>query len=181
LVRYVLGPPRWGASQWLVLRQLLVIAAIQAKSFRLQLPNPGSDNGSQGSRGKFIQAAFKELHQLINIADVERVCASIFIVLLTVTKALGDMLLLSAPARSTPLKRLTQYLSLRGLMGWLDNRRREFWHGFKNALHLRCRVPQVLEARNRLVGALCTAIGGCDRPDALGNRRWKDYVLWFVL
>jgi hypothetical protein len=156
-----------------------VIAAIQAKSFGLQLLNPGSDNGSQGSRGEFIQAAFEELHQLIDIADVECVCA--FIVLLTVTKALGDMLLLSAPARSTPLKRLTRYLSLRGLMGWLDNRRREFWHSFRNVLHLRCRVPQVLEARNRLVGALCTAIRGCDRPDALGNRRWKDYVLWFVL
>jgi hypothetical protein len=66
---------------------------------------------------------------------------------------------------------LTRYLSCRGLMGWLDNRKRAFWHGVRNALHLRFRAPQVLEARNRLVGALCTAIGGCDRPD----------VLWFVL
>jgi hypothetical protein len=107
LVRYVLGPPRWGTSRRLVPQQLLVIGAIQAKSFRLQLLNPGSDNGSQGFRGEFVQAAFKELHQLIDIADVERVryFAGMFIILLTVTKVLGDMLLLGAPAayRSTPL------------------------------------------------------------------------------
>jgi hypothetical protein len=56
---------------------------------------------------------------------------------------------------------LTRYLSRRGLMGWLDTRRRAFWHGAGT---------QVLEASNRLVGALCMAIRGCDRPDAFGNR-----------
>jgi hypothetical protein len=66
---------------------------------------------------------------------------------------------------------LTRYLS-RGLIGWLDNRRRAFWDGV-----LRCRALQVLKARNRLIGAPCTAIGGCDYPDALDNRRWKDCVL----
>jgi hypothetical protein len=170
-----MGPPRWGASRRLVPRQLFVIAAIPAKSFGLQLLDPGSDNGSQGFHGKFVQAASEERHQLIDIADVERVgfFAGIFILLLNVTKVLGDMLLLGAPAGygSTPL---TPFSSRRGLMGWLDNHRRVFWH-------VRCRAPQVLEARNRLVAALCAAIGGCDSPEALGNRRWKEYVLWFLL
>jgi hypothetical protein len=95
-----------------------VIAAIPAKSFRLQLLDPGSDNGSQGFYSKFVQAASEERHQLIDIANVERVgfFASIFILLLNVTKVLGDMLLLGAPAgyRSTPL---TPFSSRRGLMG----------------------------------------------------------------
>jgi hypothetical protein len=102
-----MGPPRWGVSQRLVPRQHIVIGAIQAKSFGVQLPNPGSDNGSQGFQGEFLQA---ELHQLIDIADVERLryFAVIFIVLLTVAKVLGDMLMLGAPTGdgSTPLKRL---------------------------------------------------------------------------
>ena len=88
---------------------------------------------------------------------------------------------ISDVSHTKPAYSLTRYLSRHGLMGWLDNRRRAFWHGVRNALHLRCGAPQVLEARNRLVGAPCTAIGGYDRPDALDNRRWKDYVLWFVL
>jgi hypothetical protein len=149
-----------------------VIGAIPAKLFGLQLLDPGSDNGSQGFHGKLVQAASQERHQPSDIADVERVgfFAGIFILLLIVTRVLGDMLLLGAPAGygSTPL---TLFTSRRGLMWWLDNRRRVFWH-------VRCMAPQVLEARDRLVAALCAAIGGCDRPDALGNRRWK---LWFLL
>jgi LSD1 subclass zinc finger protein len=59
---------------------------------------------------------------------------------------------------------LTQYLSCRRLLGYV-----------RKALHLRCRALQVLEARNRLVGALCTAIRGCDCLYALGNR----FVLFY--
>jgi hypothetical protein len=95
-----MGPPRWGAFQRLVLRQLLVIGPIPANSFGLQQLNPGSDNGSQGFHGEFVQAASEELHELIDLADVERArfFAGIFIVLIIVTKVLGDMLLLGTPA-----------------------------------------------------------------------------------
>lgn len=73
LVSDVVRPPFGRALGRPLGRHLLVIRPVAAQPPGLQLLDPGRHNGAQRLHGQFLQAAAKELAQLVEVANVEGV------------------------------------------------------------------------------------------------------------